>query len=1056
MDVEWEAKVRERMGAGAAPAAQQHQQHQQHQQAQAQQRALPPAAGSQLRFADAGAGDGGGFLSGFGARAENRAQQLRSERAREYNEFLRNKMASEAEQKSSRRGGGIGGGGAIAYIQPPPNAAPGHEDHVASLLGSGGEGQGSLASTKQKSQYAIDLERQIADRAAAKQRQDDAARARSRELLQQRMGGEEAFPPPPLGGGAGGGNAWAPGGGRDQVGGWQQQQQQQQPPDMQQQMYRHVEPPQQQQQQQQYGAYAPHMQQAGQPQAGMHAQQQMQQPGGFPQPSMMVGMGPPQLTHQQQHMQQQPPPQQQYAPPPGAGTGGAVNSLGAYRGAPVHHSYARGGPVDPVTQAAMAREDAKKADYARVLQQQIQEKKDRDLARKKQERLADERKAREAANYNPWGRGGGGAPLKDDGGNVVTDLNDLKALQKAHNMGAGYTVDGMPADVQPGAYNRAVGPKGSDAPDYGGDGGGGYPPDGGQDYSQWQGQAEQQVPGGNAVGKFDRNDGLRDLYGYLTPEERNAKARRAEQIQRDLQDQIEEKRRRKKAEKERERAEEAREEERLRREQQKMREVFEREQERERQKRDAKLQLGQEPTPVVTHDPERDALEQKLREEEEARRRKHERLHRHRLQADGPRPHHKPPPYQQRVAEASGADYDEIPAVAGYRPPPEPEVPGRAADPPPLQPHPALQQPPPLNMAPDMRVGGMTDQLPMDERDPGDPKGFAQAAAAALPVDEIMGQIKAEFQAQQEAMRVAMTEQMEQVNVLRSQAMEAEAGAERAKIEAANLREALRDREHREKYGEDMLAAAAEMRSEMRMLPERLRDTIPFDAAAAAPEHEAREPERAPAERALASERPLPSDGHDGAVLQSGGLVNLAPLPTEPSEVDVNMTSRSLVAESTLIPVNRATTPPKKAATKGGALPPKVPAAKGSDGDARGTSAGSLGLGSLDLPPLGDSVKDAASVDARAQRDELPSGAQTPQSINLDLIHKRNLERLSNLEQLGKDREQDPDQLDELLKRFLNQSKMPAAAQVKHLSRPASAVGMEKSLVSESDWISKT
>lgn len=80
-------------------------------------------------------------------------------------------------------------------------------------------------------------------------------------------------------------------------------------------------------------------------------------------------------------------------------------------------------------------------------------------------------------------------------------------------------------------------------------------------------------------------------------------------------------------------------------------------------------------------------------------------------------------------------------------------------------------------------------------------------------------------------------------------------------------------------------------------------------------------------------------------------------------------------------------------------------------------------------------MKDAASVDARAQRDELPSGAQTPQSINLDLIHKRNLERLSNLEQLGKDREQDPDQLDELLKRFLNQSKMPAAAQVSSTSQ---------------------
>ena len=105
------------------------------------------------------------------------------------------------------------------------------------------------------------------------------------------------------------------------------------------------------------------------------------------------------------------------------------------------------------------------------------------------------------------------------------------------------------------------------------------------------------------------------------------------------------------------------------------------------------------------------------------------------------------------------------------------------------------------------------------------------------------------------------------------------------------------------------------------------------------------------------------------------------------------------------------------------------------------TSAGTLGLGSL----WGGGDDEAT----------LPSGAQTPASINLDLIHRRNLERLSKLEALGREREADPDQLDVLLKRFLNQSKMPGAEELPHLggSRPGSAMAMEKSLVSESNFI---
>uniref|UniRef100_A0A8C3TW17 Centrosome and spindle pole associated protein 1 n=1 Tax=Catharus ustulatus TaxID=91951 RepID=A0A8C3TW17_CATUS len=57
--------------------------------------------------------------------------------------------------------------------------------------------------------------------------------------------------------------------------------------------------------------------------------------------------------------------------------------------------------------------------YQQELQQQIREREER----RKQEREEKEKLEAEMRNYNPWGRGGGGAPLKDAEGNLITDLN---------------------------------------------------------------------------------------------------------------------------------------------------------------------------------------------------------------------------------------------------------------------------------------------------------------------------------------------------------------------------------------------------------------------------------------------------------------------------------------------------------------------------------------------------------------------------------------------------------------------------------------------------------
>ncbi|XP_006860100.1 PREDICTED: centrosome and spindle pole-associated protein 1 [Chrysochloris asiatica] len=63
--------------------------------------------------------------------------------------------------------------------------------------------------------------------------------------------------------------------------------------------------------------------------------------------------------------------------------------------------------------------------YQEALQQQIRE---REQRRKKEREEKEEYEAKleaEMRNYNPWGKGGGGAPLRDAKGNLITDLNKM-------------------------------------------------------------------------------------------------------------------------------------------------------------------------------------------------------------------------------------------------------------------------------------------------------------------------------------------------------------------------------------------------------------------------------------------------------------------------------------------------------------------------------------------------------------------------------------------------------------------------------------------------------
>lgn len=59
------------------------------------------------------------------------------------------------------------------------------------------------------------------------------------------------------------------------------------------------------------------------------------------------------------------------------------------------------------------------------MQQQIQERQERRKKEREEKEVYEAKLEAEMRNYNPWGKGGGGAPLRDDKGNLITDLNRM-------------------------------------------------------------------------------------------------------------------------------------------------------------------------------------------------------------------------------------------------------------------------------------------------------------------------------------------------------------------------------------------------------------------------------------------------------------------------------------------------------------------------------------------------------------------------------------------------------------------------------------------------------
>ena len=257
--------------------------------------------------------------------------------------------------------------------------------------------------------------------------------------------------------------------------------------------------------------------------------------------------------------------------PPAEHRGGAWNPQPPQPAANPYHwnhglSNLQGREVNQEQYEAMAK---KKQEYQRALEDQIREKAERKAREKREKEERELKEEREAANYNPWGKGGGGAPVKDDRGNVVTNLKDMRhdANERRDN---------------PDAYQRSPhrGPstpprhRPNDDHDHGGGGGGGG---GGGDFSQ-----------------ISPRFRFRSDYANMLPHEMEAKHRAQEDLQSALERQIAEKKRQKEEEKAREKAEQEAEERRLALEQQRLREAFEKEQAAERAKQAERLAAEEE------------------------------------------------------------------------------------------------------------------------------------------------------------------------------------------------------------------------------------------------------------------------------------------------------------------------------------------------------------------------------------------------------------------------------------------------------------------------------
>nr|XP_006815068.1 PREDICTED: centrosome and spindle pole-associated protein 1-like [Saccoglossus kowalevskii] len=232
-------------------------------------------------------------------------------------------------------------------------------------------------------------------------------------------------------------------------------------------------------------------------------------------------------------------------------------------------------------------------------QELLEQMRERELKRKKEKEEEDRYNRKleaEARSYDPWGKGGGGAPMKDVKGNIVADLRQL------HNINEGVSGSGTGQ-----LYSDVPLPNVSPRPSYN---------------PGINGQSEQPptLELSAAFADASKPTFARGNVWNLENEDPNkiAQGKTAQDSYKDyLQQQVDEKRRRDAEEKEKIRLEEEREEKRLQAEREKMQKEFEEEQERQRRKEE-EARLRNEQLILAAED-KRKEIERQRREEENRR-----------------------------------------------------------------------------------------------------------------------------------------------------------------------------------------------------------------------------------------------------------------------------------------------------------------------------------------------------------------------------------------------------------------------------------------------------
>ncbi|CAM9708361.1 unnamed protein product [Lampetra planeri] len=235
--------------------------------------------------------------------------------------------------------------------------------------------------------------------------------------------------------------------------------------------------------------------------------------------------------------------------------------------------------------------------YQEDLQRQIKDTEEKKRRERMERDRQDARLEAEANTYNPWGKGGGGAPLRDDHGNLVTDLKQMRRQNEAavHNpLKSARRVApdsrGTPSSFDPQLYNH-------------GDHRPGTPDDAGT-------HSHSSAVHGDGSGQTPRGGTLLDP--SLPPQ-----AAEQERYKDFLKQQIEEKRKREAEEREKIREEEEREERRLTEQRERIQREYEEEAEKKRKKEEEQRIKNEE---LAREAEERKKeVERKRREDEEKR-----------------------------------------------------------------------------------------------------------------------------------------------------------------------------------------------------------------------------------------------------------------------------------------------------------------------------------------------------------------------------------------------------------------------------------------------------